>query len=85
MIDVLQEGLTRIEPISSFSTAGLHPAMARNVELCGYKTPTPIQRYCIPAIKMGHDIIAIAQTGKSTLPYLHRLISKRIMPQAKLD
>ncbi|KAI0124745.1 P-loop containing nucleoside triphosphate hydrolase protein [Xylariales sp. AK1849] len=63
MIDVMQEGLNRIEPIKSFATAGLHPAMVRNIDLCGYRTPTPIQRYCIPAVKMGHDIIAIAQTG----------------------
>lgn len=63
-IHVTQEGLERIQPISSFQNAGLHPAMLRNVELCGYKTPTPIQRYCIPAIKMGFDLLAIAQTGK---------------------
>ena len=56
--------MTRITPIKSFDTAGLHPVMYENVRLCGYQTPTPIQRYCIPAIKMGHDVIAIAQTGK---------------------
>jgi ATP-dependent RNA helicase DDX3X len=66
MIDVMQEGVTRIQPVKSFATAGLHPAMQKNVELCGYKTPTPIQQYCIPAIKQGHDIIAIAQTGTSS-------------------
>ena len=38
--------------------------MLRNVQLCGYQVPTPIQRYAIPAITMGYDLIAIAQTGK---------------------
>lgn len=37
--------------------------MLNNVKLCGYKKPTPIQQYCIPAIKMGYDLIAVAQTG----------------------
>lgn len=38
--------------------------MLKNVQMAGFKTPTPIQRYCIPAIGMGHDVIAIAQTGE---------------------
>lgn len=62
-INVTQEGVERITPIKTFKDAGLHPAMNRNIELCGYKTPTPIQQYCIPAIKMGYDTLAIAQTG----------------------
>ena len=37
--------------------------MLRNVELAGYEVPTPIQKYCLPAINMGHDVIGIAQTG----------------------
>ncbi|KAI1203471.1 P-loop containing nucleoside triphosphate hydrolase protein [Nemania serpens] len=80
-IHVTQEGLERIQPISSFQNAGLHPAMLRNVELCGYKTPTPIQRYCIPAIKMGFDLLAIAQTGSGKtaaylIPILNHLMGK---------
>lgn len=63
-IELYQEGPARVEPISTFEEAGLHPAMLRNVELCGYTIPTPIQRYCLPAISAGHDVIAIAQTGK---------------------
>ncbi|KAK8070971.1 DEAD/DEAH box helicase [Apiospora hydei] len=80
-IEVLQEGMARIVPIKTFETAGLHPVMYKNVQLCGYKTPTPIQRYCIPAIKMGHDVIAIAQTGSGKtaaylLPILNHLMGK---------
>jgi ATP-dependent RNA helicase DDX3X len=66
MIEVHQEGPTRIEPIASFKDAGLHPAMLRNIELAGYETPTPIQKYTLPSIHMGYDVVGIAQTGEST-------------------
>ena len=41
--------------------------MLDNIKLCGYKVPTPIQAYCLPSILKGHDIIAVAQTGKSSI------------------
>ncbi|KAI5867575.1 P-loop containing nucleoside triphosphate hydrolase protein [Durotheca rogersii] len=63
-INVTQEGITRIRPIWKFEEAGLHPVMLKNVEMAGYKDPTPIQKYALPAIKLGHDLIAIAQTGE---------------------
>ncbi len=50
-------------PIANFKDANLHPAMVKNVELAGYNVPTPIQKFCIPAIGAGYDVIAIAQTG----------------------
>ncbi|KAI1427407.1 P-loop containing nucleoside triphosphate hydrolase protein [Xylaria sp. FL1777] len=80
-ITVTQEGIHRIHPINSFKDAGLHPVMLRNVELCGYKKPTPIQRYCIPAIKMGYDLLAVAQTGSGKtaaylVPILNHLMGK---------
>ncbi|KAK3360831.1 P-loop containing nucleoside triphosphate hydrolase protein [Lasiosphaeria ovina] len=57
--------------------------MVRNVELSGYKVPTPIQRYCIPAINMGHDVIAVAQTGSGkTAAYLIPILNK-LMGKAK--
>jgi ATP-dependent RNA helicase DDX3X len=37
--------------------------MLENIELCGYENPTPIQKFTIPSILMGHDVIGIAQTG----------------------
>jgi ATP-dependent RNA helicase DDX3X len=76
MIEVKQESVTRINPIKSFAAAGLHPVMEQNIALCGYRTPTPIQRYCLPAGKMGYDLIAIAQTGKSSVMYIHILYCK---------
>lgn len=73
-IELFQEGPVRIQPVAKFEDAGLHPVMLENVKLCGYAVPTPIQKYCLPAIGQGYDVIGIAQTGKfcyrsiSTLP-----------------
>lgn len=39
--------------------------MLENLGLCGYRQPTPIQAYCIPYGLEGHDMVAVAQTGKS--------------------
>lgn len=63
-IKLEQEGPVRVVPIMTFADAKLHPAMARNVELCGYKVPTPIQKYCLPAIGSGWDVVGVAHTGK---------------------
>jgi len=82
-IELFQEGPVRIHPVMQFEHAGLHPAMARNVELAGYRAPTPIQMYCLPAVKAGHDVIGIAQTGSGkTAAYLIPMIDK-LMGKAK--
>jgi ATP-dependent RNA helicase DDX3X len=67
-INVVQESVTKIQPVRSFDDAGLHPAMLENVKLAGYDVPTPVQAYCLPAILKGHDVVACAQTGKSQRP-----------------
>ncbi|KAJ4298547.1 hypothetical protein N0V88_003577 [Collariella sp. IMI 366227] len=76
-IALFQEGPARVEPITTFKDAGLHPAMLKNVELAGYEAPTPIQRYCLPAIHMGYDVIGVAQTGSGkTAAYLIPILNK---------
>ncbi|KAF4452406.1 hypothetical protein F53441_4752 [Fusarium austroafricanum] len=82
-IEVQQEGPTKIDPIHSFKDAGIHPAMLENIELCGYDVPTPIQKFTIPSILQGHDVIGIAQTGSGkTAAYLIPILSK-LMGKAK--
>ncbi|KAF9768402.1 hypothetical protein IL306_014300 [Fusarium sp. DS 682] len=82
-IEVQQEGPTKIDPIPSFKEAGIHPAMLENIELCGYEHPTPIQKFTIPSILTGHDVIGIAQTGSGkTAAYLIPILSK-LMGKAK--
>ncbi|RGP61820.1 hypothetical protein FLONG3_10407 [Fusarium longipes] len=82
-IEVQQEGPTKIEPIDNFKEGGIHPVMLENIVLCGYETPTPIQKFTIPSILQGHDVIGIAQTGSGkTAAYLIPILSK-LMGKAK--
>jgi hypothetical protein len=82
---MFQDSETRINPIADFGNAGLHPAMLRNVQLAGYEAPTPIQKYCIPAVGMGYDVIAVAQTGQSNCPYLHLFLKTKYLSRFRQD
>ncbi|KAL1301594.1 hypothetical protein AAFC00_005824 [Neodothiora populina] len=85
-LSVTQEGPVRIVPVTQFENAGLHPRLLENVKLCGYEKMTAIQAYTIPAVIMGHDIIAIAQTGSGkTAAYLIPVISKLMGKARKLQ
>ncbi|KAF1854885.1 hypothetical protein Lal_00008680 [Lupinus albus] len=75
-IEVQQEGPTKIDPIGSFKDAGVHPAMLENIELCGYENPTPIQKFTIPSILMGHDVIGSGKTAAYLIPILSKLMGK---------
>ena len=66
-------------PFSSlgFSPA-LLPALSRAIADMGYLAPTAVQAAAIPAILLGRDIVASAQTGSGktaafALPLLHQL------------
>ncbi|WP_420477080.1 DEAD/DEAH box helicase [Noviherbaspirillum sp. ST9] len=62
----------------SFTELGLSDEIVRAVTEQGYSTPTPIQTQAIPAVLLGGDLLAGAQTGTGktagfTLPILQRL------------
>uniref|UniRef100_A0ACD5WTH6 Uncharacterized protein n=1 Tax=Avena sativa TaxID=4498 RepID=A0ACD5WTH6_AVESA len=50
-------------PADGFEEAGLVEAVLRNVARCGYDNPTPVQRYSMPIVLSGRDLMACAQTG----------------------
>lgn len=61
-----------------FSALGLSDPLIKALTARGYQAPTPIQVEAIPAILLGRDIMAAAQTGTGktagfTLPILERL------------
>ena len=67
----------------SFSTLGLSDEIVCAVTERGYTDPTPIQLQAIPAVLLGGDLLAGAQTGTGktagfTLPILHRLSDKSV-------
>ena len=43
--------------------------MLKNVKLCGYEIPTPIQAYVLPSILKNIDVIGVAQTGEESNLY----------------
>ncbi|KAI5364672.1 Putative ATP-dependent RNA helicase DEAD-box, Helicase superfamily 1/2, ATP-binding protein [Septoria linicola] len=82
-IEVAIEGPTKVAPIQNFEDGGLHPVVLENIQRCGYGKPTPIQAYTIPAVKLGYDVVGIAQTGSGkTASYLIPIISG-LMGKAK--
>ncbi|XP_044442948.1 DEAD-box ATP-dependent RNA helicase 52A isoform X1 [Triticum aestivum] len=67
-------------PADGFEQAGLAEAVLRNVARCGYDNPTPVQRYSIPIVLSGRDLMACAQTGSGKtaafcLPVVSGLVS----------
>ena len=56
-------GRDPVQPITSFQEAALYETFKSNVEKAKYIKPTPVQKYSIPAILAGRDLMACAQTG----------------------
>lgn len=82
-VSVKPEGI--ITPVSTFDDANLHSAMKDNVKLARYTVPTPVQKYSIPIITEGHDLMACAQTGSGkTAAFLIPVLSKLFGKAKKL-
>ncbi|VVC25389.1 RNA helicase, DEAD-box type, Q motif,Helicase, C-terminal,ATP-dependent RNA helicase DEAD-box, conserved [Cinara cedri] len=67
--------------IESFKNSGLREVLLEKLIKCNYTTPTPIQKYSIPIINSGRDLIASAQTGSGktaafVLPIVNILINQ---------
>jgi len=51
------------EPILSFTSPPLDSLLLENIGLAMYTTPTPVQKYSVPIVAGGRDLMACAQTG----------------------
>ena len=51
------------EPITEFTAPPLDELLMENIKLARFTKPTPVQKYSIPIISKGRDLMACAQTG----------------------
>ena len=63
--------------IISFEGSELHPLVKDNLKLAQYSSPTPVQKYSIPIVTAGRDLMACAQTGSGkTAAFLFPILSQ---------
>ncbi|KAG8342905.1 putative ATP-dependent RNA helicase [Trypanosoma vivax] len=59
------------EPVETFAEMKMAQTLSDNVSRCRYQKPTPVQKYGIPVVLSGRDLMACAQTGSGkTAAYL---------------
>ena len=51
------------EPVTAFTNPPLDEHLLSNIKLASYVTPTPVQKYSVPIVMNGRDLMACAQTG----------------------
>ncbi|KAF3916771.1 hypothetical protein ABW20_dc0107972 [Dactylellina cionopaga] len=62
-IPVEASGTNVPDPVTAFTNPPLDPHLLTNIELAHYTVPTPVQKYSIPIVMGGRDLMACAQTG----------------------
>lgn len=62
-IPVEASGQNVPEPVTTFTNPPLDDHLISNIKLAHYTTPTPVQKYSIPIVMGGRDLMACAQTG----------------------
>ena len=62
-VEVTGRGSTDYQAIMSFDNADLYQTLKDNISKSNYQKPTPIQKYALPIILAGRDVMACAQTG----------------------
>lgn len=70
----------KIEPIKQFPGCGINNLILYAVGQIGYKNPTAVQKYSIPYILDGNDVLVTSQTGSGKtaaymLPVLSQLLT----------
>jgi len=76
-IEVTVDGENQPGNINTFEDCMFHQVLMSHIKRAGYKIPTPVQKYGIPIITNGRDLMACAQTGSGkTAAFLFPNINK---------
>ena len=68
-----------VKDMKGFNEAGFQPLLLKNLADAGYDNPTGVQRYTVPIIMAGIDLMACAETGTGrTAAFLLPIINKLI-------
>ncbi|CAK7891364.1 ATP-dependent RNA helicase Ded1p [[Candida] anglica] len=68
------------EPITAFTAPPLDELLVENVTLSRFTKPTPVQKYSVPIVAAGRDLMACAQTGSGkTGGFLFPVLSESYM------
>ncbi|MCO5589698.1 hypothetical protein L7F22_043666 [Adiantum nelumboides] len=51
------------EPVTEFTSPPVDAHLLENIKLARYTTPTPVQKYSLPIVALGRDLMGCAQTG----------------------
>lgn len=51
------------EAVTEFTSPPIDPHLLDNIKLARYTTPTPVQKYSLPIVALGRDLMGCAQTG----------------------
>ncbi|RMZ82818.1 hypothetical protein DV737_g1921, partial [Chaetothyriales sp. CBS 132003] len=79
-IPVEASGQNVPEPVNSFSNPPLDDHLISNIKMARYTTPTPVQKYSVPIVMGGRDLMACAQTGSGkTGGFLFPILSQAFL------
>lgn len=78
-IPVEASGVECPQNVETFQDLRYTEIIRNNIALCGYDKPTPVQKYAMPVIMAGRDLMACAQTGSGKtaaflLPIINRIL-----------
>ena len=63
--------------VAKFSQVGLCSEILKNIEKMKFELMTPIQKYVLPIITQGNDVIACSQTGSGkTIAFLSPIVNQ---------
>ncbi|KAI8060109.1 P-loop containing nucleoside triphosphate hydrolase protein [Gongronella butleri] len=75
-IPVTVENDIQIDTMDEFTSPPLNEHLLSNIKLARYTTPTPVQKYAVPLVMGGRDVMACAQTGSGkTAGFLFPVLS----------